>query len=1683
MSFKNIGNPYATSWLAEQKLKTPSYNEEQARISRVREKFPLYKMPKIEALDYAAKMGASDTARGIAQVFGKGGEYFGVDGLTKKLKEKDDKLRAIFNSEEYGTEALVTFLSTAIVADPATYVPIVGWLSKGKKAKNLWDITKYGAGAGAIIAGLGYSPEDSPQLLSKADAPFIQKRLENILIGGTAGGTLTAFGGKVIDKIQIARGKGSIFGEADEVRAVKSANDRLSAVEEEVATKGTLELGQIIRSPDKNNIGTIMDLDEDLGIATVRFVNKANGTSATKKFYIDELRPNKVNKAKPIPQKKLDAEVERPTQVVFTVDETSNPLTNIYRTKNRETGEIYSIKKAIDENGKVIKGQWEVIVSVERKVKSKKDNKIYTKERVISEEPVVLGSLEKAKSYVKNKIKPDQGKPKSLEDFGGTVVEQSAKDKKKNKTARPINDFYRKYFGNPAWRMIQNNPGETGAFGVGFISGRNSIEDDPNQWLNFERWKAGMKYGLIAAGGVKGIKKVDKNFFNGRGSEFFSSQIISDYGLTTDYLKVKRNAIILKNDIQSQFLDIVNKAKKELNEEQNKLLWAFMSGEFFDVTKLSKNALQINAEGRTLITKYAQQLVDLNLLDEKVFRKNINTYLKKSYLKHSQFNNPFKKKKETQEGLTKESVTELRILGDELRPRGWTEEVTLKKFRSNPKYREEGWEIIKRGGKDKTKLTIRRQFTKEERIEMGEIENAAYAIRETGRLLANDVSTMQFFNKLFDEKLGKASVPELEGLVITEKNWKALPREERAKFVRLSDANIKGTDRPKFGNLGGKYVDKYVANDLKVTYNMAEEGEAAWKPIIRTLNDIQRFWKKTKTAYNPATHTGNFVSNIMLLDFAEVEFKYLLKAIKTMNQGDKNPLNREADIAGIYDVNLLTKELNNIGSEIEKALIKSIDTPKGSDISFYKYVPELWKAFKKVPDLMEKAYIWEDSVFRLATYMDRLDKGLPVEEAAVEARKWFIDYDINAPLINKLKNTVVPFISYSYRVIPLLAESAVLRPHKFAKWAAIIGGADLAGQAITSEDYGKLSRHLMKESYKKTLFGLDIMPYTTVKLPFDSETGEEAYIDISRMIPGGDIYELREDGKSGLPGVPVPFQPGGLWWDFGYMLITGEDPFTGQELEDPEGKRFWNVMKATGQKAAPNIFVIPGTYNNKKLEKAIRTSRRGEKGYRRTEESPYSADIGIFEALAFNLGIRLRPQSIPKNKTLRAQLFDQEEAKLRKAQSQLEKDRRNERISQEDFEKEEAELHLMFIRHWAERELYDDRTSILEIERDKKVKGRVQKFKGGTIHEDYPVPNVKKEPSEMINKATGQPYEAEMERLGMEDGGLLVSIGVAPVSEKQINKLKNKLKERKAKRDGGEIRQQYAFGDRIKKALKRRGEAELLRQKALTNAPSYIRDKVLEATPTSIKTYVDKVVLGNREAITEKDFKENQMRSLDTEITNKVRRGIKSGEYFLTEDGQLKTIRNQDGKIGSKSNKDNGYFIDLDTKYLDKEGDIFRTIGSSGVSISKEKPNYNIVDEYDFAFEFAGEPTARGFNKDNIEQYRRADEAGRQEASNAKLDWRGNKILNYALPLAERYGAGQLPDELTATQLSKLEGKEVMPESVNINIGSALNIAENEWAELMEQANTNRDNIDSWINDRYSRVEDSLLTPVKVQGN
>ena len=66
-----------------------------------------------------------------------------------------------------------------------------------------------------------------------------------------------------------------------------------------------------------------------------------------------------------------------------------------------------------------------------------------------------------------------------------------------------------------------------------------------------------------------------------------------------------------------------------ININKSILLYSFIDGDIASLEKLSPEALNINAEVRALITKYGQELVDRGLLDEKVFKKNIDTFIKR----------------------------------------------------------------------------------------------------------------------------------------------------------------------------------------------------------------------------------------------------------------------------------------------------------------------------------------------------------------------------------------------------------------------------------------------------------------------------------------------------------------------------------------------------------------------------------------------------------------------------------------------------------------------------------------------------------------------------------------------------------------------------------------------------------------------------------------------------------------------------------------------------------------------------------------------------------------------------------------------------------------------------------------------------------------------------------------------
>ena len=51
-----------------------------------------------------------------------------------------------------------------------------------------------------------------------------------------------------------------------------------------------------------------------------------------------------------------------------------------------------------------------------------------------------------------------------------------------------------------------------------------------------------------------------------------------------------------------------------------------------------------------------------------------------------------------------------------------------------------------------------------------------------------------------------------------------------------------------------------------------------------------------------------------------------------------------------------------------------------------------------------------------------------------------------------MRNTITPFLAYTYRIIPILAETAIVRPWKYAKYAALGYGLNKMGGLVGGGD-------------------------------------------------------------------------------------------------------------------------------------------------------------------------------------------------------------------------------------------------------------------------------------------------------------------------------------------------------------------------------------------------------------------------------------------------------------------------------------------------------------------------------------------------------------------------------------------------------------------------------------------------------
>ncbi len=880
---------------------------------------------------------------------------------------------------------------------------------------------------------------------------------------------------------------------------------------------------------------------------------------------------------------------------------------------------------------------------------------------------------------------------KQIDKMDSKIAEEAQKNfPKKGMYLTPVRDFFDKYIakpyqekiGRPTFQKIASGQGASVTGGA--LIGYNYNDELPAVSINnpfSSRLGRAMLGAVMGLGGFKGLSKINITrragtkedagaTFTMPFTEFLGRGLRDKYNLPSEFVALRQQAQGMGGLIASQFNNLVQKAKL-LNMDERRILYNILEGE--DIAKVdSKKIMMLSKEARETINKFGQMYVDYGLMDKKVFQKNANSYLRRIYSKDKQAPR----------------------IGDDLKPRGQVLEVTEEDFIKNyknvkavdengkpimirggigePKFvQHRGWEVFDEVTKDKVKYkVIRWEYTKAERLAKGEIEDAAAGIELTGSYMASTISQFKFYDDIYKTPSLGAYVKAPNGKFTLDKQFKGLSESEMNKrgYYKMPTSVLKDTRVKKYGSLSGKYVLEEVYRNLLTAnkYREATSGE-----LFQQYRRLNGLWKVSKTAWNPTVHVNNIFGNVFFSDFADVplfvgtkgegglvdSFKMLAK------HNSKDPYKSEtvylAQKFGVFDADFIARELKTFDFKSLQNAYK-YDANKTEWTNATDIAGRVYQAVRKnkITGTLQEWYRVEDHIFRLNAFQHRLKMGDSASDAAMFARRQFIDYDIDAPVIQALRNSVTPFLAFSYRIIPLLAETAVVRPWKFAKYAALGYGLNKIGAEMGGGE-AEVERQMLPKYNSGNVLGMPILPFKEIKLPFKSEQGQSKYINIQRFFPGGDILDIGTTGV--LPGLPAPLQPsGGIAGDVLFSL-AGIDLFR-RTYNPPDN--IGESLKNVGVKLIPNFPFIPGSYSTKRIDRATLD----------TNISPYREDEAEWMAILSAFGFKVSNRTVGTLTAAKSLEFSAEMKKLENDIKDLADQLRRGVITMSTYDKKSAKI-------------------------------------------------------------------------------------------------------------------------------------------------------------------------------------------------------------------------------------------------------------------------------------------------------------------------------------------------------------------------------------------------------------------------
>ena len=392
----------------------------------------------------------------------------------------------------------------------------------------------------------------------------------------------------------------------------------------------------------------------------------------------------------------------------------------------------------------------------------------------------------------------------------------------------------------------------------------------------------------------------------------------------------------------------------------------------------------------------------------------------------------------------------------------------------------------------------------------------------------------------------------------------------------------------KYGYLSGMAIRKEIFEDLfgwgakGNTFDINADGtvDQSWAERILgtggTFETYNRIWKWSKVSANPPSWVRNFISNMIFMSLGPVPIPRLpdlfirsiadqiktrtVQARGTQREFDElNTHTKLADKMGLTSGGFSQTELKLIRNDF----IRSKNNEKG-----VLGILKIRDAFKRVGGGIQRStsdlYGGIDTLGKVMMLKYLKGQGMSDSNAAMQAEKWLFDYSNPLPSVKYLRKSAfgAPFLSYPSFVAPLLIETVIKRPWKFAPYfilAEYLKSTFKEEQDVDDEEYratmGELSEYLRD---KANLTGnLSWIPESVLPLPNLDKQGRGQVIDVGYLFPWGmfaEVFRELDPTKDEGSQITDAFHTVGLLSsplvNLSTTALTHRDPFTDRQIYD-----------------------------------------------------------------------------------------------------------------------------------------------------------------------------------------------------------------------------------------------------------------------------------------------------------------------------------------------------------------------------------------------------------------------------------------------------------------------------------------------------------------------------------------------------